>query len=71
MAIRIGAWVRIKETGEEGEVTSRFEFRDGHREYNVVFAEPNKLGDRGYRCPESSLTVIPRPKRGKLAKEGK
>jgi hypothetical protein len=68
MAIRIGAWVRIQETGEEGEVVAMFKFSSGHKEYSVVFDKPNQLGDRGYRCPESSLTVIPKPKKAKRGK---
>jgi hypothetical protein len=68
MAIRIGTWVRIQETGEEGEVIAMFKFSGGRKEYSVVFDHPNQLGDRGYRCPESSLTAIPKPRRSKLAK---
>lgn len=63
--IRIGSYVKIQETGEVGEVTTLYTYTGGHREYDVRFEKANEAGDLGYRCPESSLSSVARPKKPK------
>ena len=67
---RIGSFVRILPTKEEGELIYKKTLRDGRVICGVQFTEKDKNGDPGAEAWMWDLQVIPRPKKAARAVKG-